>query len=49
MGTSRKIFFILHSRRADGRLLINKNEMSILEQKILPYSQAVKRKIATLH
>jgi hypothetical protein len=46
MGTFRKFLFILCSRRPEGRLLVNQENIGIIDQKILSYSPTVKEKIA---
>jgi hypothetical protein len=40
----RKLLFILYARRPKGRLLVNREKMGIIEQKILSYSPTVKGK-----
>jgi hypothetical protein len=44
MGPFRKLLFILYSRRPKGRLLVNREKMGIIEEKILSYSPTVKGK-----
>jgi hypothetical protein len=46
MGTFRKFFFILYSRRPRSRLLVKQKKIGIIDQKILSYSPTVKEKIA---
>jgi hypothetical protein len=36
------LFFFLYSRRPKGRLLVNREKMGIIEEKILSYSPTVK-------
>ena len=45
MGTFRKSFFILYSRRPRGRLLVNQEKIGIIDPKILSYSPIVKGKL----
>ena len=44
MGTFRKFFFILGSRRPEDRMLVDQETVGIIDQKILSYSPTVKEK-----
>jgi hypothetical protein len=46
MGSFRKFFFILYSRRSGCRLWVNQERVGIVDQKILSCSPTVKKEFA---